>query len=231
VDGLPGAAQQLGFPVRTQRARLALALHSDRAQPTEECEVKRVLMIPFAIFCVVATSVSLRPTGDVSAMNKEVIEVYSCNPGYQELGSGENMTCIPEDLGGSGGGTGIPPSGGDGGGGGGGGNGGRPTSPLAEEMARKNRCKQCKAASEKCLNQAILASSTCTENARTMAESRCEFTGGQEGNTVTSWAHPGFGWLPDERDARRVSSDCDGGQSVVRSALARHRSVPAAAWA
>lgn len=51
----------------------------------------------------------------------------------------------------------------------------------------KNRCKQCKAASEKCLNQAILASSTCTENARTMAESRCEFTGGQEGNTVTSW--------------------------------------------
>jgi hypothetical protein len=117
----------------------------------------------------------------------ERIEVYGCNPGFLELGEGENMVCIPDPSWGGGGGA---PHGGEheptGGGPGSGGGGGRPRPPSPAE--RKKLCKQCKANADKCLAQAQLAERTCSNNAKTMAASRCEVSGRHEvGETVTPW--------------------------------------------
>jgi hypothetical protein len=117
----------------------------------------------------------------------EVIEVFSCNPGFLELGEGENMVCIPDPSWAQGGGDAPGGPHEEPYGGGGGGGRPRPRRPNGE-AARKARCRQCKSSGQKCLDQAKLAERTCSGNARTMAESRCEISGRQEVSaTVTAW--------------------------------------------
>ncbi|MCA9675205.1 MAG: hypothetical protein H6708_15330 [Kofleriaceae bacterium] len=134
---------------------------------------------------LISTSLVLSPPREAEAMPKkdEVIEVYSCDAGMTQLGTGENMQCIPNPSGDGGGGSGDP-GGGDHDGpytGGAGGSG------QADALARKQRCMKCKSAAQKCLGQAQLGETTCIDNARSMAEWRCDIPSHSDANTVTAW--------------------------------------------
>lgn len=128
----------------------------------------------------------------------ETIEVYSCDPGDIELGTGPDMICLdtpdwidsgpPDPVDGrddldpdqygkpSGVGKDKDKGKGKGKGKGGGGGVGR----------HKAICRACKSAKNKCISQAQLAETSCMDDARDMVAFRCDIAG-RKGNTITPW--------------------------------------------
>ena len=120
----------------------------------------------------------------------EVIEVNGCAPGWILLESGDNWWCVADPS------WSTPPGGGDpgedGGGGGGGGGSSEPEQQngwdddLWEEMKRRWRCSMCTNNAQKCIKQAMQAENLCRNNARMMADWRCD-PAARHGDTLTPW--------------------------------------------